>query len=109
MRSSAFWNNASPLPTLNGAAAVQDQPQAQPPCSPAFRLALALAVAAFVATASWLWMGGFDDTLTDMRTLGMAVIAAGLAYALAERFLLLFAVSMAPVLVLLALLAHWLP
>jgi hypothetical protein len=88
---------------------MQHQPQAQTSCSPAFRLALALAVAAFVMVASWLWMGGFDDTLADARTLGMTVLAAGLAYALAERFLLLFAVSMAPVLVLLALIAHWLP
>jgi hypothetical protein len=88
---------------------MQHQPQALTSCSPAFRLALALAVAAFVMVVSWLWMGGFDDALADARTLGMAVLAAGLAYALAERFLLLFAVSMAPVLVLLALLAHWLP
>jgi hypothetical protein len=88
---------------------MQHQPQALPSCSPAFRLALALAAAAFVAAASWLWMDGFGNTLADVRTLGLAVIAAGLAYALAERFLLLFAVSMAPVLVLLALLAHWPP
>jgi hypothetical protein len=88
---------------------MRDQPHAQTPCSPTFRLALALAAAACVSTASWLWMGGFDDTLADVRTLGMAVIAAGLAFALAERLLLVFAVSMAPVLVLLALLTHWLP
>jgi hypothetical protein len=87
---------------------MQDPSPAPASCSTAFRLALALAAAAFVAAASWLWMDGFGDTLADVRTLGMAVIAAGLAYALAERFLLLFAVSMAPVLVLLALLAHWL-
>jgi hypothetical protein len=91
------------------AAAVRDQPHAQPSCSHAFRLVLALAVAAFVATASWLWMGGFSDTLWDLRALGMALLAAGFAYSLAERLLLVFVLGMAPVLVLLALLAHWLP
>lgn len=90
------------------ATAMQDLLPAPPNCSPAFRLALALAATTFVAAASWLWMGGFDATLADMRTLGLTVIAAGPAYALADRFLLLFTISMAPVLVPLALVAHWL-
>lgn len=88
---------------------MRDPPHVQTSCSRSFRLSLALAVAALVVAASWLWMGGFDDTLRTSRTLGMAAIGAAVAYILAERFLLLFAVSMAPVLVLLALLSHWLP
>ncbi|WP_156901410.1 hypothetical protein [Azohydromonas australica] len=103
-----FWKNSG-FPSLPQASAVRDQPHSETSCSPGFRLALALATAALVGASSWLWMGGFDDTLADLRTLGMAVIAAGLAYSLAERFLLVFVLGMAPVLVLLALLSHWLP
>ncbi len=97
------------FPVLPKAAVVQGQPDAQTACSPGFRVALALAIAALVTTVSWRWMGGFSNTLADLRTLGMAILAAGFAYCWAGRFLLLFAVGMAPVLVLLALLAHWLP
>jgi hypothetical protein len=39
----------------------------------------------------------------------MAAITAGFACSLAERFLPLFVVGMPPVLLLLALIAHWLP
>jgi hypothetical protein len=94
---------------LTGATDVRDQPHAQASCSPAFRLALALAMAACVVACSWLWAGGFDDTTAVLRTAAIAAVAAVLAYRLAEHFLLVFAVSMAPVLVLLALLSHWLP
>jgi hypothetical protein len=88
---------------------VRNQPQAQTSCSPDFRVALALATAAFVTVASWRWQGGFDDTLADLRTVGMAALATRLTDLLAGRFLPLFVVGMAPVLVVLALLAHWLP
>jgi hypothetical protein len=54
-------------------------------------------------------VGGFDDTAAVLRTAAIAAAAGMLAYRLAEHFLLVFAVSMAPVLVLLALLSHWLP
>jgi hypothetical protein len=97
------------FPTPPKAAVVQGQPHAQAACSPGFRVALALAIAALVTTVSWRWMGGFSNTLADLRTLGVATLAAGFAYCLAGRFLLLFVVGMAPLLVLLALLAHWLP
>jgi hypothetical protein len=101
--------SSSPFTASPQATDVRDQPHAQASCSPAFRLALALAMAACVAACSWLWAGGFDDTTAVLRTAAIAAVAAVLAYRLAEHFLLVFAVSMAPVLVLLALLSHWLP
>jgi hypothetical protein len=78
-------------------------------CSLAFRLVLALAMAAAVAAWSGLRADGFDDLSATLRTVAMAAVAGFLAYRLAEYFLLLFAVSMALVLVLLALLSHWWP
>lgn len=47
-----------------------------------------------------------SDTLAGLHTLGIAAFSAVLSCALAGRFLLVFALAMAPVLV---LLAHWLP
>ena len=86
---------------------MRDRPHTSPNCTRTFRLTLALALAA--AVLAWFgWRAdGFADGAATLRALAIAGMAGGLAYVLAERLLLAFVVSMAPVLVLLALLGHW--
>ena len=86
---------------------MRDQPEAQPTCSFSFRLALALAAAALVLTVAWLRAGGLDLAV-GLETAAVAGVAGLLAFWLADHFLLLFVVSMAVLLVLLALLGGWL-
>ncbi|NML18811.1 hypothetical protein [Azohydromonas caseinilytica] len=85
---------------------MRDQPDAQPTCSPSFRLALALAAAALVFTIVWLRAGAFDLAV-GLETAAVAGVTGLLAYWLADRFLLLFVVGMAVLLVLLALFGIW--
>jgi hypothetical protein len=89
--------------------AMRDPAHVPTPCSPAFRLFLALAVAAAVAGWSALRLGGLHGVWPVLGTASAAGVAGLLAWRLAGRFLLLFVVGMAPALVVLALLSHWLP
>ena len=86
-------------------AAVRDKPHAHTSCSADFPVALALAVAAFVTTASWLRRKADGDTPAAPRTLGMATPAAGSAHRLAGHVVPPFVVGTATVPVLPALLA----
>lgn len=88
---------------------MQEPSQASTACSPAFRAFLALVLAAVVVGWSALRLDGLHGALPALATFAAAGVAGALAWRLADRFLLLFVVGMAPVLVALALLSHWLP
>ncbi|WP_066341120.1 hypothetical protein [Azohydromonas lata] len=78
-------------------------------CSRPFRVFLSLALAALVAGWSALRLNGLHGVLPSLTTLAAAGAAGAMAWRLAARFLLFFVLAMAPALVLLALLSHWLP
>lgn len=83
---------------------MRDRPHVQPHCTRAFRVTLALALAAAVLAWSGWRLDGFKDGAATLLTVAIAGMAGGLGYALAKWLLLAFVVGMAPVLVLLALL-----